>query len=157
MACGFRAGFMVFYDFVTGLLAPTQLLRLVVGLYNSAAPLSEPIVFPTVTCQFNVQDGLKAALLGSRQPAPGCSPTENLWLVIEVQTTEGYSGPMITRGWCSVPLFDDQKRLISGRWRVPLRMPPLRPNLALPEQNSVAQVVFYNTHSRCSLVVYISS
>lgn len=61
-------------------------------------------------------------------------------LVIEVQTTEGYNEPMNTRGWCSIPLFDDQKRLISGKWRVPIRVPPIRPNVQLPDQNAIAQV-----------------
>ncbi len=67
----FRAGFMVFYDFVNGLSPNTQLLRLVVGLYNLSSPYCEPSIFPAVTCQFNVQDGLKSAVIGARQPAPG--------------------------------------------------------------------------------------
>lgn len=66
-----RAGFMVFYDFVVGLSPATQLLRLVVGLYNLANPYCDPTVFPAVSCQFNVQDGLKSAVIGARQPAPG--------------------------------------------------------------------------------------
>ena len=48
--------------------------------------------------------------------------------------------PMATRAWCKVDLFDNQGRLISGRFRIPLRLPPLRPNLSTVELNALPQV-----------------
>lgn len=62
---------MVFYDFILGLVPQTQLLRLVVGLYQTSLPYNEPSVFPAVSSQFNVQDGFKSAPIGARQPAQG--------------------------------------------------------------------------------------
>lgn len=39
-----------------------------------------------------------------------------------------------------MPLFDYHKRLISGRWRLPLRIPPIRPNMVPAEQNALSQL-----------------
>ena len=74
----FSSGFMVFYDFVTGLDLGAQALRLVTGLYNTTAQYGEPTVLPMVYSEPNPTTGAMAyypmasnsALVSARQPVP---------------------------------------------------------------------------------------
>ena len=75
------AGFVVFYDFITGLDLSTNMLRLIVGLYNNAALYGEPTMLPMVQCSstggggttmnsYSFQYGGNMALLTAKQPVP---------------------------------------------------------------------------------------
>lgn len=51
-----------------------------------------------------------------------------------------HRGRMSTRGWCKIDLFDDQLRLMSGRWRMPVRIPPVKAHISTANMNSIPQV-----------------
>lgn len=65
-------GFVVFYDFVSGLDMGSQSVRLVVGLYNNIAQYGEPTVLPTVYCDSSNTNfyGHNMAIIGAKQPVP---------------------------------------------------------------------------------------
>ncbi|ELU18096.1 hypothetical protein CAPTEDRAFT_37572, partial [Capitella teleta] len=135
-------GFVVFYDFVTGMDMSVQSVRLIVGLYNNIAQYGEPTVLPTVYCEGNQSymgmQHTNSAVIGAKQPVPRCPPQQDLNLVVELQTS-GPGGRLSTRAWGILPLFDPMSRLISGRWRVLLKMPPIRPNISQHELHALPQ------------------
>ena len=71
-------------------------------------------------------------------------------LVIELQTASGGPGGasyqahaqsrLSTKAWAKIDLFDVHGRLISGRWRVPMRITPINPVLSTRDLLSVPQV-----------------
>lgn len=67
---------MVFYDFVTGLDMTSNVVRLVVGLYNNSALYGEPTILPAVCCGTNTtnsytfQQGANVAVLSAKQAVP---------------------------------------------------------------------------------------
>ena len=44
------------------------------------------------------------------------------------------------RGWSKVDLFDKHNRVLSGRWKVLVRVLPVRPGLTSREINTIPQV-----------------
>ena len=57
-----------------------------------------------------------------------CPPQQALTVVIEVQTLPANSPPneeLRTTAWTKLPLFDNKNRLLSGRWKVPLKSLPI--------------------------------
>ena len=81
---------------------------------------------------------------------PSCNPSSDLRLVIEVQAASGPSGPsnivnpnhrLTTRAWTKLDLFAENLLLLSGYWKVPLRMPPINPQLSNHDMNSLPQVI----------------
>ena len=87
-----------------------------------------------------------------------CPAQRDLGLVIELQTSSvqmphpaagmnPYFPPpppaqarMTTKAWTKIQLFDGNNRLISGRWRLPLRITPIKPHLPPHEINGQPQV-----------------
>ncbi|KAI4882736.1 hypothetical protein NFI96_028539 [Prochilodus magdalenae] len=74
------------------------------------------------------------------QPAPSIS------LVMEVQASGGYDiyGQEVThlapRGWVKLDIFDHHNRIVSGRWKIPVRIPPPKPSMTTAEVNTVPQL-----------------
>ena len=98
-----------------------------------------------------------------------CPAQRDYSLVIELQAGSGGGGggfggayqqntnvAMTTRAWCKMDLFDSQGRLISGRWRIPLRLPPLRPNMSSVELNALPQVYIAIVYLMLSAICYSS-
>ena len=57
-----------------------------------------------------------------------CPPQQALTVVIEVQTATNKQLPddeLRTTAWTKLPLFDTKNRLLSGRWKVPLKAVPI--------------------------------
>ncbi len=57
-------------------------------------------------------------------------------MVIELQTSTTQQSPdneLRTTAWTKLPLFDNKNRLLSGRWKVPLKATPIHhsENLAI--------------------------
>ena len=59
-----------------------------------------------------------------------CPPQQALTIVLELQTTNKKQKPSFedlkTEAWVKLPLFDPKNRLISGRWKVPLKALPIK-------------------------------
>lgn len=83
-------------------------------------------------------------LLNARvHPAPALS------LVLHLQASGGHDvigqevTRLVSRGWVKVDIFDQHNCVISGRWKVPLRLLPAKPSMTTGEMNGMPQV----THS----------
>ncbi len=57
-----------------------------------------------------------------------CPPQQALTIVIEIQTStnkQPTDEELRTNAWTKLPLFDNKNRLLSGRWKVPLKALPI--------------------------------
>lgn len=76
-------------------------------------------------------------------------PASNISLVLQLHASGGYNtyGQEVThllpRGWAKVDIFDRHNRVVSGRWKLPVRVLPVRPSLTTGEINTVPQVRLY--------------
>ncbi|KAL7847834.1 hypothetical protein AOLI_G00225520 [Acnodon oligacanthus] len=147
------AGFVVFYDFLLGLCPSYRVCRLMVGLYSGEQCLGSPSVLPPVYCEPFIlsthppryNQGQKA-VLASKQAVPEVQPAPSVSLVMQVQASGGYDiyGQEVThlapRGWVKLDIFDHHNRIISGRWKIPVRILPTKPSMTTAEVNSVPQL-----------------
>ena len=72
-----------------------------------------------------------------------CQPDTGLSVIIALQAaSSNYSNQraLIDKAWCKLDLFDQQLRLVSGRWRLPARMLPIKSTMLTHDMNSVQQV-----------------
>ncbi|XP_072580221.1 coiled-coil domain-containing protein 17 isoform X2 [Vulpes vulpes] len=139
------AGLVIFYDFLRGLEASWIWVRLVTGLTRDgqdtggATALPPALCLPPPPAPGPVGN---CAILASRQPVPRLPPSPSVSLVCELQTWQGLAGagePQ-PKAWTSLVLFDWDQRVLSGRWRLPLRTLPLDPSLSLGQLNGIPQV-----------------
>ncbi|XP_017555686.1 coiled-coil domain-containing protein 17-like isoform X1 [Pygocentrus nattereri] len=147
------AGFVVFYDFLLGLCPSYRVCRLMVGLYSGEQCLGSPSVLPPVYCEpfilsthpSRYNQGQKA-VLASKQAVPEVQPAPSASLVMQVQASGGYDiyGQEVThlapRGWVKLDIFDHHNRIISGRWKIPVRILPAKPSMTTAEVNTVPQL-----------------
>ncbi len=63
-------------------------------------------------------------------------------MVIEIQVTTRQPANEIlrTNAWVKLPLFDHRNRLLSGRWKVPLKALPIQQNESLRMINTLPSV-----------------
>ncbi|CAH1775471.1 unnamed protein product [Owenia fusiformis] len=138
-----QAGFVVFYDYVLHLEPSLHTSRLIIGLFDETAEMGEPSILPSVYCEMNqdslYQDATSMALIAAKQPVPSCSPSQTLSMVIELQASNSESNRLTTRAWTKMDLFDEYNRVISGRWKLPLRANPIKPTLPTSQLNTLAQ------------------
>ncbi|XP_053395523.1 uncharacterized protein LOC128555844 isoform X3 [Mercenaria mercenaria] len=143
----YSAGFVIFYDFILCLDPTIQACRLVVGLHSSSAVMGEPTVLPTVYTEPATRGerynyNYSNAIIGAKQPVPKCPPESDLGIVTELQASGGPASEhdrhsLITRAWTKIPLFDNNSRLIAGRFRIPLRNVPIKPFLHVSQVQRV--------------------
>nr|XP_025037573.1 coiled-coil domain-containing protein 17 [Pelodiscus sinensis] len=147
------AGFVIFYDFLLGLDPAFFQVCLVAGLYRNGQEMGKPTPLPIAYCQMgrsppHVIDGQggNSAILSAKQPVPRVRPSASMALVMELQAAGGFDtyGLEIQRlapwGWATIHLFDQHHQLISGRWKVPVRMLPVQPGLTPEQLNGIPQV-----------------
>ncbi|XP_069482499.1 coiled-coil domain-containing protein 17-like [Ambystoma mexicanum] len=146
------AGFVVFYDFLLGLDPSYHVCRLVVGLYSGGLEMGSPSPLPPVYCEmgnmaaFPENKRRNAAILATKQSVPRVRPSPTISLVIELQASGGYDqygqevNRLVARGWVKIDIFDYQNRVISGQWRVPVRVLPVKASLTTGEMNGVPQL-----------------
>ncbi|XP_040087229.1 coiled-coil domain-containing protein 17 isoform X3 [Oryx dammah] len=69
-------------------------------------------------------------------------PSPSVALVCELQAWQGLAWAKAPqpKAWASLVLFDQNQRLLSGRWRLPLRALPLDPSLSPGQLNGIPQV-----------------
>ncbi|KAL4617245.1 coiled-coil domain-containing protein 17 [Arapaima gigas] len=147
------AGFVVFYDFLLGLPPLCRVCRLVVRLYAGEQEMGSPGPLPVVYCEptslsQHVPKRRKGNLVtfATKQAVPRVLPSPAVSLVLELQASEGYDQfgeevkRLVSRGWVKLDIFDRHNRVISGNWKVPVRVPPIRPSMTMGELNTVPQL-----------------
>ncbi|XP_053558716.1 coiled-coil domain-containing protein 17-like [Bombina bombina] len=145
-------GFVVFYDYLLGLDPTYRVCRLAVTLCSGGQEMGIPTPLPPVYCeagQLSTSHDHKkqnVAVLATKQAVPRVRPSPNISLVIEVQASGGYDpygqevSRLISRGWVKLDIFDNQNRVISGHWKVPIRILPVKPSLTTGSMNGVPQL-----------------
>ncbi|XP_063770684.1 coiled-coil domain-containing protein 17-like [Pseudophryne corroboree] len=145
------SGFVVFYDYLLGLDPSYRVSRLAVSLCSGGQEMGNPSTLPPAYCEAAIsrfQDNYKqnTAILAAKQVVPRARPSPNISLIIELQASGGYDpygqevSRLIPRGWVKIDLFDYQNRVISGQWKVPIRILPVKPSLTTGALNGVPQL-----------------
>ncbi|XP_056408061.1 coiled-coil domain-containing protein 17-like [Hyla sarda] len=145
------SGFVVFYDYLLGLDSSYRVCRLAVSLCSAGQEIGNPSYLPPVYCDTSLSkfyDSKKQniAMLSTKQAVPRVRPSSNISLIIELQASGGYDpygqevNRLIPRGWVKVDVFDYQNRVISGLWKVPVRILPVKPLLTTGALNGVPQL-----------------
>lgn len=82
------------------------------------------------------------AILASKQPVPRLPPSPSVALVCELWAWQGLAWAKAPqpKAWASLVLFDQNQRLLSGRWRLPFRALPPDPSLSPGQLNGIPQV-----------------
>ncbi|XP_034635999.1 coiled-coil domain-containing protein 17 [Trachemys scripta elegans] len=146
------AGFVIFYDFLLGLDPTFFQVCLVAGLYRDGQEMGKPTPLPVAYCQVGqsppyVVDGQRGngAILSAKQPVPRVRPSTSIALVMELQASGGFDAygqeiqRLASRGWAKINLFDQLHQLISGRWKIPVRLLPVQPGLTTEQLNGIPQ------------------
>ncbi|XP_053312357.1 coiled-coil domain-containing protein 17-like [Spea bombifrons] len=145
------AGLVVFYDYLLGLDPSYRVCRLAVSLCNGGQEMGSPLPLPPVYCEsspskFSDSKKQNLAILATKQAVPRVRPSPNISLIIELQASGGYDpygqevSRLIPRGWVKLDIFDYQNRVISGQWKVPIRILPVKPSLTTGALNGVPQL-----------------
>ncbi|XP_051713788.2 coiled-coil domain-containing protein 17 isoform X9 [Oryctolagus cuniculus] len=139
------AGLVIFYDFLRGLEASWIWVQLLTGLSRDGHDTGGTTALPPALClpppPAPGPMG-NCAILASRQPVPRLPPSPSVSLVCELLAWQGMAGigPPQPKAWTSLVLFDRDQRVLSGRWRLPLRALPLDSSLSFGQLNGIPQV-----------------
>ncbi|KAG8507599.1 LOW QUALITY PROTEIN: Coiled-coil domain-containing protein 17, partial [Galemys pyrenaicus] len=139
------AGLVIFYDFLRGLEASWIWVQLVTGLARDGQDTGGTTALPPALClpppPAPGPMG-NCAILASKQPVPRLPPSPSVSLVCELQAWQGLvcSRAPEPKAWTSLLIFDREQRVLSGRWRLPLRALPLDASLSLGQLNGIPQV-----------------
>ncbi|CAK6441016.1 unnamed protein product [Pipistrellus nathusii] len=138
------AGLVIFYDFLRGLEASWTWVQLMTVLARDGQDTGGTTALPPALClpppPAPGPTG-NCAILASRQPVPRLLPSPSLSLLCELQAWQGLAGARAPhpKAWTSLALFDRDQRVLSGRWRLPLRVLPRDPSLSLGQLNGIPQ------------------
>lgn len=73
-------------------------------------------------------------------------PSTSISLVAELQASGGFDvygqeiQNLAPRGWAKINIFDHLHQVMSGHWKVPIRLLPVKPSLTEEQLNGVPQV-----------------
>nr|XP_012631478.1 coiled-coil domain-containing protein 17 isoform X2 [Microcebus murinus] len=138
------AGLVIFYDFLRGLESSWTWVQLMTGLARDSQDTGGTTALPPALClpppPAPGPVG-NCAILASRQPVPRLLPSPPVSLVCELQAWQGLAWPRAPqpKAWASLVLFDQDQRVLSGYWRLPLRAHPPDPSLSLGQMNGIPQ------------------
>ncbi|XP_068948869.1 coiled-coil domain-containing protein 17-like [Petaurus breviceps papuanus] len=139
------AGFAIFYDFLLGLEPEWSQVQLVTGLARDGQETGHSTALPPSPClPLPPTPGVplgNCAILAARQPVPRLHPSQAVTLVTELQAWGLWDRGQEPRpqAWTNVQLFDLEQRVLSGRWRLPLRALPRAPGLHPRQLNAIPQ------------------
>ncbi|XP_037356624.1 LOW QUALITY PROTEIN: coiled-coil domain-containing protein 17 [Talpa occidentalis] len=139
------AGLVIFYDFLRGLEASWIWVQLITGLARDGQDTGGTTALPPALClpppPAPGPVG-NCAILASKQPVPRLPPSPSVSLICELQAWQGlaWSRAPELKAWTSLLIFDREQRVLSGRWRLPLRALPLDASLSLGQLNAIPQV-----------------
>ncbi|XP_030047956.1 coiled-coil domain-containing protein 17 [Microcaecilia unicolor] len=146
------SGFVVFFDFLLGLDPSYRVCRMVVGLYNNGQEMGHPFSLPAAYCEISSMSTFpenrrqNMAILATKQAIPRIRPSPNFALIMELQASGAYDiygqevSHLVSRGWTKMDIFDHQNRVISGHWKIPIRVLPMKPLMTTGEMNAVPQL-----------------
>lgn len=136
------AGLVIFYDFLRGLEASWIWVQLMTSLARDGQDTGGATALPPALClpppSASGPMG-NCAVLASRQPVPRLPPSPLLSLICKLQAWQGATWTPQPKAWASLLLFDQSLRVLSGRWRLPLRVPP-NTSLSFAQMNEMPQV-----------------
>lgn len=145
-----NAGFAVFWDFILGLSESSHKCRLAAGIYQGTEIVTDVKLLPLVGTTLITNDSHttvppgRVAVIGVKHPFPRCLPDQSFSLVVELQANnaEDSTDPemLFSKGWTKIDLFDMSNRLLSGRWKIPFRISPIKAFLNTYELNKIPQV-----------------
>ena len=141
-------GFVIFFDFILNLPRNIEFCLLVTCLHHPKSGLGDPSHLEPAKCQQYMDERtgeqMQMAMIAMKQPVPRsshsmkftrerlsrsnfrCPPQQALTVVLELQTSNKNANDLFkTEGWIKFPLFDQKNRVLSGRWKVPLKAPPV--------------------------------
>lgn len=138
-------GLVIFYDFLRGLEASWIWAQLIAGLARDGQDMGRSTALPPALClpPPSAPGPMgNCAILASRQPIPRLPPSPSVSLICELQTWQGssWSRAPEPKAWSSLHLFDQHQRVLSGRWRLPLRALPRDSSLSPGQLNAIPQV-----------------
>nr|XP_048299913.1 coiled-coil domain-containing protein 17 isoform X2 [Myodes glareolus] len=134
-----RAGLVIFYDFLRGLEASWVWVQLMTRLTQDGQNTGGTTALPPALCLPSAPGPMgNCAILGSRQPVPRLPPSSLVSLICELHAWQGVTWAPQPKAWASLLLFDQDKQMLSGRWRLPLQVLPTNSNLSLG-QNEIPQ------------------
>ncbi|XP_028640755.1 coiled-coil domain-containing protein 17 isoform X2 [Grammomys surdaster] len=137
------AGLVIFYDFLWGLEASWIWVQLTTNVAQEGQNTGGTTALPPALClppPSAAGPMGNYAILASRQPVPRLPPSPLVSLICELQAWQGVTWAPQPKAWTSILLFDQDLRVLSGRWRLPLRVPPLNTSLSLAQMNEIPQV-----------------
>ncbi|KAM7426567.1 Coiled-coil domain-containing protein 17 [Porites harrisoni] len=145
-----NAGFTVYWDFVLGLSSSLSSCRLAAGVYKGVEIATDVKLLPLVRTTAITKESHPTipsggvGVVGVKHPFPRCLPDQDLCLVVELQanSAEDSNDPteLFSKGWTKIDLFDISNRLLSGRWKIPIRIAPIKAFLSTHELNKIPQI-----------------
>ncbi|XP_031234152.1 coiled-coil domain-containing protein 17 isoform X4 [Mastomys coucha] len=136
------AGLVIFYDFLRGLDASWIWVQLMTSLARNGQNTGGTTALPPALClpPPSAPGPMgNCAILASRQPVPRLPPSPLVSLICELQAWQRVTQAPQPKAWASLLLFDQDLRVLSGRWRLPLRVSP-NTSLSLAQMNEFPQV-----------------
>lgn len=139
------AGFVIFYDFLRGLETSWIWVQLITSLARDGQDTGGTTTLPPTLClpppPAPGPMG-NCAILASKQPVPRLPPSPLASLICKLQAWQGVANVKTPqpKAWASLPLFDVDQRLLSGCWRIPLRVLPLELSFSLGQLSKIPQV-----------------
>lgn len=133
------AGLVIFYDFLWGLDTSWIWVQLMTSLARNGQDTGGTTALPPALClpQPSTPGPMgNCAILASKQPVPRLPPSPQVSLICELQAWHGVTWAPQPKAWASLLLFDQDLRVLSGRWRLPLRV---YPSLSLAQRNEIPQ------------------
>ncbi|UJR30693.1 hypothetical protein I4U23_018214 [Adineta vaga] len=125
-------GFVIFFDYISNLSPTIDQIRLITCLHHEQTGLGEPTQLDPCKCELSVDelsnDTMRTAYVATKQPVPRCPPQQSLKIIVEIQATSKQASyePFLTAAWVKMPIFDHRTRLLTGRWRLPLKSLPIQ-------------------------------
>lgn len=136
------AGLVIFYDFLRGLDTSWIWVQLMTSLARNGQDTGGTTALPPALClpQPSAPGPMgNCAILASKQPVPRLPPSPLVSLICELQAWHGVTWAPQPKAWASLLLFDQDLRVLRGRWRLPLRVYP-NTSLSLAQRNEIPQV-----------------
>ena len=123
--------------------------RIITCLHHPKSGLGEPSMLPIVNCDTYQENGrqVSIALISTKQPVPRCPAQQPLTILMELQAASKDLNNQTSRlkscAWIKLPLFDNQNRLLSGRWKARLKSLPIKADANISTVEQTPEVLMF--------------